>query len=154
MAGTQVSATIPISERLLNEIITAQLPASAPVKEVQVQARAANTFVVRVRLARASFLPPITLTLTVIRQPVFPDDPELILQVAGGGLISLAGTAIGGLNIFPPGVRMEGDRVRVNVRTLLLQRDLGALLPFLQDLTVTTEERRVIVGLRAAVPLS
>jgi hypothetical protein len=155
VAGTQVSATFPITDRLLNEVLARQLPPSAAVKDVRVRARAANTFVVNVRLARPAFLPPIGLTLRIARQPIFPNDPELILEVAASALMSLAGPALRSMDVLPPGVRLEGDHIRVNFRTLLEERGLGEAVRFIEDLRVATEDGRVIVSLRARIlPLS
>jgi hypothetical protein len=151
VAGTEVSATVPIADRLLNEFIASHLPPSAPLKDVQVRAGAGNTFVVNLRMARPAFLPPIGLTLRIARQPLMPNDPVLILQMAASGLMSFAGPALRGLNVFPRGIRLDGDLIYVNIRALLEERGLGEALNFVEDLRVATEERRVIVSLRARV---
>ena len=88
MAGTEVAATIPIADRLLNELIAAQLPPNAPVREVRIDARGGNTFAVRARLAKPSFLPPFTLTFGIARQPQLPHEPDLVLEPAASGLVS------------------------------------------------------------------
>ena len=154
VAGAEVTATIPISDRLVNEILSAELSPSAPVRDVRIEARADNTFGVHARLARPAFLPPFSLSLAIARQPELPRDPELVLQVASGALMALASPVLRLFDALPRGVRTEGDRVFVNVRTLLEQRGLAEVLRYLEDVRIATDPGRIILIVRARVPLS
>jgi hypothetical protein len=84
--GTHVAAFIPLSASLLNELIAVALPASGPVSEVQVDPQAGNAVRVRLRIARAPLIPPLTVTLLIERQPRFPGSPVLVLRLASSGL--------------------------------------------------------------------
>jgi hypothetical protein len=53
------------------------------------------------------------------------------------------------LNLLPPGIRMAGDRVLVDVAALLQQRGMGLVIQHVDDLKVTTEEGMVRVGFSA-----
>ena len=151
LAGARASATVPVSERLLNEIVSAALPPSAPVRDVSVQVRAGNRLRVSGRLARAAFLPPISLTLEIERQAELPDGP-LVLRVGSlPGLVALAGAAFSMAALLPPGLRLEDQRLLVDVRALLERHGLGEALAYVQSVRITTEEGRVIVDLAAGV---
>jgi hypothetical protein len=93
-----------------------------------------------------------TLTLHIERQPRFPDDPVLILRLAGpGGLLSLASGAMKFLNVLPAGIRMDGDLVFVNLATLAANNGGGEFLQFVKGLEVTTEPGLFVVHASGAV---
>src|SRR3989442_633816 len=111
LAGSEGQAAIRVSERLLNAIIAEELRRSASIRELHVSPRAGNRFGVRIVLAK-SFLPPISIDVAIDKQLALPGDPVLALTLSGlGGLLRFAGPAAGFLNMLPPGVRMEGERV-------------------------------------------
>jgi hypothetical protein len=151
LAGTEGQAAIRVSERLLNTIIAEQLRGSASLRELHVNPRAGNRFGVRIVLTQ-SFLPPISLDVTIDKQPALPGDPVLALTLSGmGGLLRFAGPAAGFLNVLPPGVRMEGERVFVDIRAVLAAHGLTSVLNYVQDVRVTTEEGRLLVLFKAGV---
>ena len=152
LAGTRLTATIPIGERLLNDIVAAALPPSAPVRDVTVQPQADNRLSVRVKLARLDFLPPVTLTLAIERQPELPASPALRLRIAGlPGLLGFAGPLLVNPKL-PPGVRLDGDLVTIDIATLLVHHGQKELLSYLERLHVTSEAGRLVVDLAARVP--
>lgn len=151
LAGARASLTIPVPEPLLNELVTAAVPSSAPVHDVAVQVRPGGRFRVTGKLTRAAFLPPIALTLEIERQPELPEG-TLVLRVGSlPGLVALAGAAFSISAMLPPGLRLDDQRLFVDLRALLEQRGLGELWPHLDSLRVTTEEGRAIVEVTAVV---
>ena len=56
--GAEFSATIPISDRLINELIAGLLPTGGKVREVQVQTEAGNRLTARIRLSGPTFFQP------------------------------------------------------------------------------------------------
>jgi hypothetical protein len=148
-AGTEGQATIRLTDRILNQIIALELRQSRTIREAQVSARDGDRFDVRLRLAKPSFLPPLTIGIVVERQPSLPDSPVLVLKLEGiGGLTRFAGPAAAFLNVLPPGIRMVGDRVLLDLAALLQQRGLGSILQYLDDLRVHSDEGAVRVGFR------
>jgi hypothetical protein len=154
VAGTRVSATVPLSDRLLTELIVSSLPPSAPIEDLRVEAHAGNALYLRGRIRRLAFLPPIGVTVTIDEQPALPGRPILTLRLSGGGFLTLAAPALRFLEFLPPGIVFTGSQIEVNLATLLEQRGLAFLMAFLEDVRVTTEERRVVLDLRARIPLS
>lgn len=152
LAGSEGQGAIRLSERLLNAIITEQVSGSASIRELHVSPRAGDRLGVRLKLAKPSFLPPITLEVIIDKQPSLPDDPVLALTLSGlGGLLRFAGPAAGFLNALPPGVRMEGERVFVDIRAVLAPHGLTTLLDDVQEVRVTTEEGRLVVSFNVRV---
>ena len=151
VAGARLSTSIPVSERLINELVAASMPSHVPVREAHVRPEAGNRFSVRVA-PKSGFLPSLTLKLTIERQPDFPGSPELVLRMGSmGGLFGLATAAFPIAQMLPPGVRLDGELIYVDLQALAAQRGAGDLMRYVRELHVTTDEGRAILHLEAAV---
>lgn len=151
VAGSRVTAAIPVSERLINELIAATMPRNLPVREVSVRPEANNRFSVRLT-PRASMLPPLTLKLDIERQPEFPASPVLVLRMATmGGLFGLAGAALPLDKMMPPGVRLEGERILVDLRAMAAQHGFGEYVAFVRNLKVSTEAGFTVLHIDAGI---
>jgi len=149
LQGTEAAVTLRVSDRLLNELVTEALPPSAKVRDVEVRAQPGNRFAVRAKLGAAAFLPPLNLTVAVDRQPELPASPVLVLKLEMGGLLSLAGPALRFFDALPPGIRIEQDRIHVDLARLLAERGLTGFLDHLEQFHVQTAEGTTILLLRA-----
>ena len=151
LSDARLTATVPVSERLINEIVATTLPTSIPVRGVHVHPEAGDAFAVRVS-PRSGLLPSLTVKLTIHRQPSIPEVPVLVLRLATlGGLLGIAAAALPIAQMLPPGVRLEGEYVQVDLRTIAAQQGFADVLPFVRALRVTTEPGRAILHLDAAV---
>ena len=148
--GARLSVSIPIAERLLNELVTAALPPSVPVRDLAVKPRAANTLQLRARVAKLDFLPPVTLTFDIDQQPRLPDTPLGLRLRTFPGLTALAGPLLS-QKVFPPGIRLEGDRLFVDLRQLIERAGYGDLVPLIERLHLATEEGQLLVEVDARV---
>jgi hypothetical protein len=139
--GTRAALSIPISERLLNELVPAMMPASAPVRDLQIRPQADNRLAVRARASRLEFLPPVTISLQIEQQPRLPDTPLVIRILSLPGLLSIASSLLSPSSL-PPGIRLDRDRVLVDVRQLLELKGFGEVVPLIERLHVASEEGR------------
>ena len=151
LRGASGSLTLPISARLLNEAIAESLPRTAPIRDLEVKPLNGDRFGVRFRIGTSAFLPPIGLTLSIEQQPVFPDTPVLVLKMERSGLLTLAGPALRFLDALPPGVRVEHDRIYVDIRRLLEVRGAAQYLQYVNTLNVNTLDGSVVVSIRASI---
>ena len=151
LRGAEAAVTLPVSDRLLNEILTEALPSSAKVRDVGVRAQAGNRFAVRAKIAAAPFLPPLSLTVAIERQPELPASPVLVLKLEMAGLLAVAGAALRFFDALPPGIRIENDRVHVDLAQLLEKQGLSGFLDHLEHLHVDTAEGTTIISLRARI---
>jgi hypothetical protein len=150
LTGTEGQGSIRITDRLLNQIVATAMQGTRAVRDVQLRTLGDDRLQARVALAKPSFLPPFTIGIVIERQPELPATPVLVARLEGaGGLMRLAGAATTFLNVLPPGVRMEGDRVFVDIAALLQQRGFGFVLQYADDLRVHTEEGALRVAFRA-----
>ena len=152
LSGSTVSARIPASERLLNEVVASSLPRNGHVREVHLEPLAADAFSVRLS-PHATFLPSITLRLQIDRQPELPADAVLGLRLTTmGALLGIAGAAFPLGKLLPPGVRLEGDRILVDLRALADRHGAGEYLNYVTRLRVNTEAARVVLTVEIRVP--
>lgn len=150
LSGTRIVATVPVSEQLVNEVVAATLPRTISVRDVRVQPLAGDAFSVRIT-PRIALLPSITLRLEIVEQPALPGSALLVLRLATmGGLLGLAG-ALPIANMLPPGVRLDGDRIVVDLRVLAAQQGAAELMDHLAALRVNTQEGRVVLHMDIAV---
>lgn len=146
LSGSEARATIRIAPALLSEAVAAFAASTPAVRDVTVRPRAANHIDVNLKLARPVFLPSLNLTLQIEQQPQLPDNPELALRLSGaGGMMRLAGPAISSFGALPPGVRLDGDHLFLNLETLLRKHGHSALLDYVEQLQVLTEEGGLVL---------
>ena len=151
LTGARAAASIPISERLLNELIAASMPPSAPVRDVSVQLIPGNRLRARARLRRIDFLPPIALSLEIERQPEPPASPLVLRILSLPRLFSLAGAALAWTSALPPGVTLADERLYVDIWQLLEHQGYGEVLAYVQRLRIGTEEGRLTVDIGMGV---
>lgn len=142
--GARASFSIPVSERLLNELIAATMPSTAPLRDVHVRPQAANRLAVRAKASRLDFLPPVTISLQIEQQPHLPDTPLVVRILSLPGLLSLAGSLLSPSSL-PPGIRLDRERVLVDVRQLLERQGFGEIVPLIERLQVSSEEGRLLL---------
>lgn len=151
LAGARVSGTVPVSERLINEVVAASIPKGAPVREVRVQPLPGNALSVRVT-PRAALFPSITLRLEIEHQPDFPSSPVLVLRMATmGGLLGMASAAFPIARMLPAGVRLDSGRILVDLQALAAEQGASDVLQHVSRLQVNTDEGRVVLHIDLAV---
>jgi len=151
VAGAHASFVLPVSDALVSRLIAQQASPDWPVTIVEVQAQAANQFVVAVRLKRPSFLPLFRVRFVIERQPQWSSSPVMGLRLIPDGLSALATPFLKFVKNLPPGVAFDGSRLELDLLVLLDRFPVRDVLRYVTDLAVTTEERRFVVSVRAAL---
>lgn len=152
IAGAQVTATLPLSERLLNQVIAANLPPGGPLRHAELHAHPGERLTLRVALSKPSFVPPFNVTLQIERQAQLPESPVIVLRLAGAsGLMAIAGSMAGLAMGLPPSMRLDGDRIHVDLRAMLRPHGADTLLDLLEELYVATGEGVVTLAFRARI---
>lgn len=146
-----MAASIPVSGTLLTALVAATIPRSATLHRVSVHPRKGNRIDVRAKLPHVEFLPPLTVGLEIERQPELPDSPLVLRLLSFPGLTSAVGAALPLASLFPAGIRMEKNRIYVDLRTLLEGHGYGDLLSVIEKVRFVTDEGRLIVELDVRV---
>src|SRR2546421_1351633 len=139
VAGSKVSARIPVSRTLLNDLVAQSLPPTAPIRRIDVVPRPDDCFDAVVTTAWR-LVPPLTIGVRIERQPEFPSSPTLVLRWSlAAGLDAIISQFVGALGKWlPPGVRLEGDRVLLDIRTLAAGTAIADALPYASALALHT----------------
>jgi hypothetical protein len=151
-AGAHVSATVPISDRLATRLIADHLPPATPLRDIDLRASAGNMVTVALRLARPAILPRFEIPIYIEQQPRLPEQPVFVFRVAlPVGLAAIAGPALRMFDFLPPGVRMQHDRLTIDLRIFLQQYQAAEALDFVDRLELTTVDRAILVRIDARV---
>jgi hypothetical protein len=147
LAGTRVSARVPVSRGLINRLVARALQGrSAPVRQVDLRPHDGDKLDAIVTLT-LPLVPPLKVAVVVERQPQFPSSPVLVLRWSLlGGLGAMLSKFIGPQQKMPPGVRLDGDRVLVDIPEALAGTAAAPLLAFLRGVELHTAADRLIIA--------
>jgi len=149
--GAQAAITLPISERLLNELLAETIPRSVPVTDLRVTPEAGDRFVVRFRVGSSSLVPRLKIVLAIEAQPDLPALPILVLRLETTGLMMLAGPVLRLFNALPDGITVKDDRIHVDLRALAERRGMAPYLDYLDQLRVNTLGGAVVLTVHARI---
>ena len=149
LSGTTVDADLPLTPALINRKIAEYLARTdGKVSAVVVEPLAGDALTVHVRL-KASLVPPLPVRLEIAGQPEWPASPVLVLRWSlSGGLGVLARAASPILSMFgtlPPGVRVDGNLIGIDIAEVLRSRGAAWLVPLVKRLRVHTSDAGVSV---------
>ena len=144
---------MPASRSLLNRLAAHALEGTTtPVREVDIRPRAGDLVDVMVTVTWP-FVPPLKVQVAVERQPQFPGSPILVLRWSlFGGLGAIAAKLLGATDKLPPGIRLDGDHLLLDIPTLAARSPAASMLQYLRTLEVHTEDDRLIIVADAQIP--
>jgi hypothetical protein len=152
LAGTDIAATISISDQLLNEQIARALPQDGFVRDLQLHSRTENEITVTIRVAKGTITLPIDLVLAIASQPEMPHRPVLGLRFKAAPMfLALGGPMLSMFKLFPQGISMDGDGIAIDTAAVLESHDLSEALRYVTDLRVSTRDAALVLELRIQV---
>jgi hypothetical protein len=153
LGGAHLSGQIPLTDAVINRAAAAKLAAmSGPVADAHVHAADGDVLQVALTVRGVPLISTVPVRLQIDQQPELPSSPVLGLHwsLAGlGALARLASPFIERLAKLPPGVRMDGDRLLIDLADLLRAQGLGDLLRLVTRLEVHTRDGQVLVSFEA-----
>ncbi len=149
LAGSRLSVRLAIADSLINRALTdAFASRGGRIREFRLRPLEGNRAIVHLRLARPAFLPAIAIEVQTYRQPAFPGEPALILRWTSlPGVAALASFAARFFDVLPPGTRMMGELIAIDLRVLLAERGFADLLPLIDRAEVGTQPGAIVVTL-------
>jgi hypothetical protein len=155
LAGSRVEANLSVPQSVVNRALAAVADGIRErITSLSVRIEDGDRFHVDLELAQR-FVPAIAIEVFIERQPDLPASPDLVLRwrTRVPGLAALARPFIAFLNPrLPPGVRIDGDLVLVDLRPLFARAGAAELVPLLTQLRVATRPQTLDVHVLASVP--
>ena len=144
LSGTTVDADIPLTPALINRKIAEYVARTdGKVSAVVVEPRPGNALIAHVRL-KSALVPPLPVHLEIAGQPEWPASPVLVLRWSlPGGMGVLARAAsplLASFKTLPPGVRVDGDLIGIDIAEVLRSRGAGWLVPLVRGLRLHTSD--------------
>ena len=139
-AGGNVSGEIPLSDDLVNRLIAERLANHPQIAALRLQAQEGDAIAIQL-LPRMRMMPPLRIAARIERQPEFPQRPILVLQwsmPAAGALALFAAPVLSYFKAMPRGIRMDGDRIAVDVYELLRSRGVEDVAGLIRRLEIHT----------------
>ena len=139
-AGAAVSGEIPLSEDFVNRLLAERLTDHPQIAAARVRAHEGDVVAIQL-VPRVRMMPPLKIMARIERQPDFPRDPALLLRwsmPAAGPLTLFAAPILSYFKAMPSGIRMEGDRITVDLRELLQTRGFADAAGFIRTLAIHT----------------
>jgi len=149
--GTEATVTIPIAERLVNEAIAPFLPNGGKIREVRVRAEEGDRLTAEIRLSGPRFLPAIPVRFAIDEQPQLPERPVVGLRLMSSGVVAMAASLMPSLTALTPGIAVDGDRIRIDIRRLLADHDLERWLDYVTDIRVSTRAGAIVLSVVGAI---
>jgi hypothetical protein len=145
LAGTHLDASIPVSRQLLNRIAADALKrTSVPVREVDIQPHAGDRFDVAVSLTWP-LVPRLRIAFVVELQPQLPDSPVLVLRWSMMGAVGvITSRLISSLGRLPYGLRLDDNRLTLDLAALARSRKLDHLLQWFSGLELHSTEGQIV----------
>jgi hypothetical protein len=155
IAGSVFAGEIPLSNALVNRLIMQRLSTTQlPFAGVRVEAHAGDQLTIVLSM-RGSLIPDVTIHAHIEEQPQFPGPAVLWLRwtlPAMRALSMFAAPALAYFKKLPPGIRVDGDRIAVDLAELLRSRGLEEVMTYLTRVNVTTREGAIVVAFALRVP--
>jgi hypothetical protein len=152
IAGSRASAQIPFSRALVNRVVAQALRGtSTPVREVDVRPHQGDQFDVVLTLAWP-LVPPLKVAVSVAEQPHFPASPVLVFRWSLLGAVgALASRVIAALDRLPAGIRLDKDRLLVDIPVVAGRGPAATLLPFVKKLELHTIDDRIVLDVELEI---
>jgi hypothetical protein len=155
LPGSLFAGEIPLSNALVNRLIAGRLAAAQlPVAAIRVEAHDGNRMDVTLSM-KTAIVPDMKIAVLIEQQPDFPANPVVWLRwyaPAMSAISRFAGPALAFFGKLPPGIRVEGDRIAVDLAELLRWRGLGELFEYITRVQLTAREGAIVVEFALRIP--
>jgi hypothetical protein len=148
LKGTIVDASVPVPQALINELIKAALTGNRTVESIQASVHAQNHVSLNVK---TTLLPwPLNLKLKLDKAVDFASysSPKIRAWMENNRLLGSLGSLF---NALPPGIKLYGNQVVVDLGVFLSTPEQKRLLELVKSVSIQTEEGRLVLDVHAEV---
>lgn len=146
LAGLTVDASIPVPERLVNEVVGMTLRGNRNISYCRVSISRQNRVSVNLRTPRWPW--PLELKIRLNQYVDLMGSPTIRARLENQVLLGRLGSFF---KVLPEGIRIKGDQVSVDMGAYLRTQELKRLLELVDSAEIKTEEGRVIFDLKIKV---
>lgn len=146
LVGLRVEASIPVPERLVNEIVATAIRGNKNISYCRISISHHNR--VSVNLKTPLWPWPLELTLRLDRIVDFRRSPLLRAKLENKALLGRLGSFF---KVLPEGVHISGDQVVVDLGAFLPAPEQKRFMGLIKAVEIKTEEAKVIIDITAAV---
>ena len=153
ISGSRVSARVSVSAALLNRIVAGALAGrDTPLRSIDIQPDAGDQFRVAIRVTWP-LVPVLNAVFTILEQPSFPASPILVLRWSLLGFAgAMAGRLIKSFDRLPPGIKLDGDRLLIDIAVLAKSSPAAPMLGYVSALELHTLDGRALIDIETRVP--
>jgi hypothetical protein len=145
-------ARIPIPRALLNHFVGRALAGrDIPIRALDIRPLDGDQFEAMVTVTWP-FVPPLTVSFAIEQQPSFPESPILVLRWSFLGAVGALASRLTSSLRLPDYVRLDGDRVLLNIPLLAAQFPAGSVLGYVKLLELHTADGLMIIEAELATP--
>jgi hypothetical protein len=138
-AGAKLDFRVPLTERLINDYVTASvLPRVPALRSMRIRIDGDNRLTITAASSRLSWLPQVSVPVTIESDVVLNPTPVLRLQIAGTGLAGILAPLTRFVKAWPQGVRVTDRLIELDFARFLPPLDAETLALWLRRARVTT----------------
>lgn len=146
LTGLTVDASVPVPERIVNEIIEASLQGNKNITECRVSIGGQNKISAIIRTPL--WLWPINLKLRLERSVELMGTPMIRASLENNVILGQLGALFKAL---PNGINIHGNQVVVDVRSLLETPEQRQMLDLVKSVEIRTEPAKLILDVKLEV---
>lgn len=148
LKGTSVSASVPVPEYLINDIVGAALEGNKTISSCQISLYSQNHVDVSLKTKLLPWV--LLLKLKLDRSVDFASfgSPKIRAWLENNRLLGSLGSFF---NILPEGIKLYGNQVVLDLGTFLPTSEQKRLLQLIKSVDIQTEEGRAIFDIKAEV---
>jgi hypothetical protein len=145
LPGLTLDATVPVPERLVNEILVAALQDNQNIESCQVSIGSQNRVTMNVKTPLWPW--PLNLKLKLFGSVDFSGSPKVRAFLENNILLGRLGAIFKAL---PEGIVLYKDQVSVDIGSFLQTAEQKRILELIKAVDIRTEEHRIIFDVKAA----
>ena len=148
LQGARVDASIPLSQRLINELIAEAVKGNKNIASIQAAIHPQNRISVDVKTTRLPW--PLNLKLKLDKSvdlASYPS-PKIRAWMENNLLLGSLGST---LNVLPEGIKLYGNQIVIDLGAFLRTAEQKRLLKLVKSVGIRTEEGKIILDAKLEI---
>jgi hypothetical protein len=148
LKGTIIDASVPVPQALINDLIKAALKGNKTVASIQASVHTQNLVSLNVKTTLLPWALNLKLKLDKAVDFASYSSPKIRAWMENNRLLGSLGSLF---NALPPGIKLYGNQVVIDLGAFLSTPEQKRLLELVKSVGIQTEEGRLILDVHAEV---